>query len=394
MSIRNNDYRPNPQRAIYIQGPIDDSMVSRLTPKIIFLQSVSRKPITVYIDSPGGSTNSLALIRQLLSTSNQDLDPPCRIITVATNLAASAAADLLSFGDYALALPHARIFYHGVRDLSGLPITVEYGSAITESLKLSNDQSAIALARKTEWRFMFRFVTMKTANFDEVRKATSKPGMSDLDCFIWLISQNLSKSAQKLVSRARARDQRYGLLLSQLIAVFNKKPTKFRKRLAEGEGEIIKKIVEFELSIHKKDDSWSFSSGGLSRLNDDFFLLNQYLNIVQDEQFTNICKRWGPFALSIQDLAEINGIPDENARTSAQVEKVRPQFQPVWSFFMALCHALQETEDNDLTASDAYWLGLIDEVIGVDMRSLRVLVENPPPEPESEEATISETRAD
>jgi hypothetical protein len=32
-------------------------------------------------------------------------------------------------------------------------------------------------------------------------------------------------------------------------------------------------------------------------------------------------------------------------------------------FFIALCHALQE-DDNELTALDAYWFGLVDEVWG------------------------------
>jgi hypothetical protein len=36
---------------------------------------------------------------------------------------------------------------------------------------------------------------------------------------------------------------------------------------------------------------------------------------------------------------------------------------PLQAFFVAVCHALQEGE-NELTATDAYWLGLVDEVVG------------------------------
>jgi len=40
-----------------------------------------------------------------------------------------------------------------------------------------------------------------------------------------------------------------------------------------------------------------------------------------------------------------------------------------------MCHALQEGE-NQLTATDAYWLGLVDEVIGVkELMSLRMIEE-------------------
>ena len=44
----------------------------------------------------------------LLRLSNQDSSGPCRIITAVTSRAASAAADLLSSGDYALAYRQAR----------------------------------------------------------------------------------------------------------------------------------------------------------------------------------------------------------------------------------------------------------------------------------------------
>ena len=51
----NPAFRPNSNRAIYVQGVIDQQMVNRLTPEIISLHHKSRDPITVYIDSPGGS---------------------------------------------------------------------------------------------------------------------------------------------------------------------------------------------------------------------------------------------------------------------------------------------------------------------------------------------------
>jgi hypothetical protein len=38
-----------------------------------------------------------------------------------------------------------------------------------------------------------------------------------------------------------------------------------------------------------------------------------------------------------------------------------------------------------MTATEAYWLGLIDEVIGLDLRSPRILVENAPDIPSEQE---------
>jgi len=58
------------------------------------------------------------------------------------------------------------------------------------------------------------------------------------------------------------------------------------------------------------------------------------------------------------------------------LEKVSPQLRPIWSFFMALCHVLQQG-DNHLSARDAFWLGLIDEIIGVpELPSFRLFTEH------------------
>ncbi len=107
-AFRDPDYRPNPERCIYLSGEINQEKLDRLTPEILRLSSTSHAPITLYIDSPGGSTYSANILYRLLKARDQDSESS-KLITVCTGVAASAAADLLSSGDYALAYPHARI---------------------------------------------------------------------------------------------------------------------------------------------------------------------------------------------------------------------------------------------------------------------------------------------
>ena len=83
-------------------------------PEILGLQFESRAPITAYIDSPGGSVGAAQQLAALLKAPDQNSDR-CRILTVATALAASAAADLLVDGDYALAYPNSKVHFHGTR---------------------------------------------------------------------------------------------------------------------------------------------------------------------------------------------------------------------------------------------------------------------------------------
>jgi hypothetical protein len=51
--------------------------------------------------------------------------------------------------------------------------------------------------------------------------------------------------------------------------------------------------------------------------------------------------------------------------------------ESLWHFVYALCKRLQQSE-NRLSACDAYWLGIVDEVLGTDLSCVREMVENAP----------------
>jgi ATP-dependent protease ClpP protease subunit len=353
-------FRPNPDRAIYVQGTIDQQLVNRLTPEIINLQNQSRDPITIYIDSPGGVVAHMERLLKLLLASNQDFNKACHLITVVTALAASAAADLLTSGSYALAYPDSTILYHGVRvPGDGGVLTAEVTSILARHLRANNDSYAVRLAQRIEFRFMFRFITCKD-QFNDIRQRLNAPDMEDFDCFLNIISGQVSESANRALANAHQRYERYsdvlGFVLKRLKPFGNK--TK-----AEKEARVIKAIVDFELSANKKNANWRFETEGIHRLTDDFFLFNEYLATFRSDDFRKLCSIWGGFLLNDEEKKEVNALP-ETEQTQKIQEIVSPQLRPIWSFFFALCHTLQEGE-NELTATDAFWLGLIDEVIGV-----------------------------
>lgn len=374
------NYRPDPARAIYVHGPIDNQLVYRLTPRILTLQAENRSPITVYIDSPGGNIASEESLRRLLNASDQNLNPPCRIITVVTSKAASAAADLLSSGDYAIALPQSTIVYHGIRTLRDTPLTVEMTSLMASLLRSVNARYAKELMVKNEFRFMVHFLLL-TNQFDGVRERTRKKLMSDTECFRTIISNKLSERAKKLLKTATMRQVRYEKLLDIV-----KKPTKC-KNMARIEAMRIKAMVDYEVGIHKNDPNWTFYDDGLTQLNDDFFHLNEHLEGLDNDRLDNLCTQWGKFALSPSDKKIIDQTP-ESSRDEVLIQMKRPLLEPLWSFHVALCHTLQEGE-NELTAADAYWLGLIDEVMGEkELSGFRQIAEYQEDPPESESSQV------
>ena len=376
------DFRANPDRCIHVQGRIDQQLIERLAPRIIRLQNDSREPITVYIDSPGGITLHAEILLRLLQATDQNFSAACRLITVVTSRAASAAADLLCSGAYAIAFAGATIFFHGVRTLSDDPLTVEVASGISQSLRLSNDRYAMALADRSYWRLIFRYVFLRP-KFEEYRNRNGK--LIDLECFVGLISEKLSAQAMELIKQAKQRYERYETLVERVVARAGRfKGFKSPKRPADFEAAVLKGIIDFEVSINK-EKSWNFSDKGLAQLSDDFILLREYLTNYESAQMLTQCRRWSSFFLSAADNTELETIP-EDKREEWKIERIKPLIRPIWLFFVALCHALQEAE-YELTALDAYWLGLIDEVVGAgDLATMRMMVEaSSDPEPDAQQ---------
>lgn len=324
MITPNPEFRLNANRAVYLHGEIDQQLINRLTPEIISLQNQSREPITVFIDSPGGRVDLKETLLQLLKASNQDFAEPCHLITVVTSRAASAAADLLSSGDYAIAYPESTVLYHGVRMPGDRALTAEITSFLAEMLRLRNDRYAMDLARTIEFRFMYRFVTSR-GQFQAIRDGSPKE-LTDLECFLEFISEKLSDSAIKVLENAQLRYKRYEALLESVLK--KKSRAKGIQTPAEIEAFRLKAIVEFELRNNKNDADWSFQSGGLHRVTDDFFLLYEYLTTSHSKRLQRWCGIYGKFLLARAELDEINREPEPD-RPQKTTERVLPLLQPV-----------------------------------------------------------------
>ncbi|MGB6695807.1 MAG: hypothetical protein WBE56_16590, partial [Terracidiphilus sp.] len=124
-------------------------------------------------------------------------------------------------------------------------------------------------------------------------------------------------------------------------------------------------IADFEVKANRKNATCSFRGGGIERLTEDFALFNEYMANFAGDRLQRWSATWGKIAVPANRLAEIEAIQDEEQKTQTLEAEIRTILNPLTSFFAALCHALQEGE-NQLTAEDAYWLGLVDEVVGRD----------------------------
>jgi ATP-dependent Clp protease protease subunit len=97
------------ERIICFMGPVDDNLASIVIAQLLFLQSESnKKPIHIYINSPGGSVTSGLAIYDTM----QYLIPP--IATWCVGQASSMGSLLLAAGTKGLrhSLPNSRIMVH------------------------------------------------------------------------------------------------------------------------------------------------------------------------------------------------------------------------------------------------------------------------------------------
>lgn len=97
------------ERVIFLTGPIDDDVANIIIAQLLFLQSEdSKKDISLYINSPGGSVTAGLAILDTMNHIKPDVSTMC------VGLAASAASVILSAGAKGkrFALPNSEVMIH------------------------------------------------------------------------------------------------------------------------------------------------------------------------------------------------------------------------------------------------------------------------------------------
>jgi ATP-dependent protease ClpP protease subunit len=362
------NYRPNPARSIYDTGTIDFELVRKLTPEILRLRQESADPITVYIDSPGGIVFCANTLIDLLRSKNQN-GIACSIITVATGMAASAAADILAAGNYALSYPGANIHFHGTRQRAQDEITMESAHSAASYLRERNEQRALSQARNCIFRMVFLMITGRSEYEKEGDTATT-----EIERFSQYLLSKTSANADRVIQTAARRFREALKILKVVLPHLSKAPAKTG---AETELKLLQQLLKYELNKNKKTTGWSFTDGGLQSVVEDFHLFNDFVYGKHGEFLNPLCESWGVYFLTPAQEKELAVVTEEDKRKTFVHDHSRFRLLGAWYFTIGLCRVLQERE-NPLTPFDAYWLGMIDEVIGSTLPNFRKIAEHPP----------------
>lgn len=381
----------NWSRSIQVDAPIDDNLVKKLTPQILDLRQKSNEPITVGIDSPGGSLASLDVIIGLLAGPNQD-NHKCRIITVATNRAYSAAANLLAFGDYSIALKHSQILFHDVRLGSIEDVTPEKAQATAKTLQDINEVYALRLADKVIARLVWGYIDflpfekVKDDHADTYKKYSSSISSftPEIDCFE---SVDLASYATELWARlSRKNDDLIPQIMNRLsrwiefkeltrrVPSFRQKgsrtpgmldgPLHLSKLLGgdtdhfqakEEELKLFLSLAVSDISSSKTDQANFLST--LEKCIGEYKLFQSMNNASHIDRAMRIMLDH-PSAFFSSEFASLSDDVKRN-----ELQKSFPYAALLWQFCVLLCVQLFEGE-HILGPEDAQLLGLVDEVAG------------------------------
>lgn len=159
-------------RIVYIRDEIDEALYKNLIPTVLTLKSSGRGPITVVIDSPGGSIPILEAIIDLIKAPCQN-GTACELFCIVLREATSAAAILLALGDHSVAYSQSNIWFHDVRFSKLQNVTPERALLSARDLKGENNRLALKIAERAFHRLVWVYVD-NISGFSEIRSKYTK----------------------------------------------------------------------------------------------------------------------------------------------------------------------------------------------------------------------------
>lgn len=132
-------------RKVFLTGEIEMEMASAFAAQLLYLESESEEPVTIYINSPGGEVNAGLLIYDVIQGTSMEVNLVCM------GMAASMAAIILCGGQKGrrYILPHSKVMIHEPLLSKGVGGSATSIRHISESIIETRDMLSDILAKHT-----------------------------------------------------------------------------------------------------------------------------------------------------------------------------------------------------------------------------------------------------
>jgi hypothetical protein len=193
--------------------------------------------------------------------------------------------------------------------------------------------------------------------------------IADPKSFIGTLRGKLSEQRRELIDDAIKRQQD----TFEILKITGVKPGDTKP---PSEAQMLKAVIDFEMNKAGAPNKDVFSASELSSIRDNFYQLR---GLYHDRYWINlleIVRGRGRLFLQPEEEKEYEQIPQDNDDDKMKflTSRIGPKLHPIWWFVVSLSRCLQ-TGEHTIGPVDAYWLGLVDEVIGSGLPSLREAVE-------------------
>jgi hypothetical protein len=257
------------------------------------------------------------------------------------------------------------------------------------SLQKLNRELSQRLAANVIQRLVFRYQS-RQPHFKPLKKGEkmkSPPEFLDLIRFLRSIVRLLSPPARRVAESTFGKISSAKLLTDSILPKVIPKMGK-RTNHAADDAKVLFGVVKYELR-QNAGKPWRLDERGVDQIVSDYFLLRDYNLGAHTGLVEDLLEVYGPDFLTAAEIKSFQQIKenDTKKRMTFLREHAEPKLSPLWYFAVSLCRQLMLGE-NRLTPRDAYYLGLVDEVIGTNMTGRRIVAEQRSEEPPEEAETI------
>ena len=300
---------------------------------------------------------------------------PRRLITVVTDEAASAAADFLALGDYAIAYPDSSIVYHGTRRPFGGIVTAESARSVATALQRTNERFALRLADKVIGRIVLA-AGQTGRGLSEYREIPSDDAWPNVEPIV--NAQIKELIFDDVLDLARAAMERQDSIRNLTVAVISHLESLPEQPKSESGRDIeIFNAVFASKREQKNLEEWNFTKTGLQEVIADFELLRDYHFGDHRSEIGRLLALYGSVFLTTDDAKIFKGLKKEDRAKFLQ-SQAGNKLRGLWYYVMSACRLLQTT-DFTFDAEEGFWFGLVDEVIGCpELVTHRLLAEEQP----------------
>ncbi len=350
-------FTPDPSRKVNAYGALSRKRIGRIRQELVQLAQQSDRPITVYIDSPGGKLDFIHSMRET-PFARKPGETFLPLITVVRGRAESSAAYLLILGDYAYAQPESRLLLHGAGYFSlRKNVKINRPEAAVMAMRLDEKNRTIAkrLARRVVRRLAWRHHQLAAR---APAKKTNAPWI--LTFFQSLLDEVATEKSRILLTEA----------CEHFLAIYPE--TAHLQPSRAEQFAILKKWTSHRLQHYRQNTGGIDGVAALELATD----LAHVSDLLADDflaTFPQLLQSHGSYLLTAKEAAAYRACLKKNP---AQAEKLlRKQAGPRLTQLRCLAHALcwrLLIGENEIAPTDAYWMGLVDEITGTKLTGERL----------------------